>query len=74
MSKITEIRQDIAEAQARLTELAARAELAADRGGRGPSPIEVRDAERLVEHHRRRLDLARGAVSAPLTPAMGRVR
>lgn len=74
MSDLASIRADIADAQARLTELAARAEIASDRGGRGPSPKELADAEWALDHHQRRLELARSAVSAPLVPAMRGVR
>jgi len=74
MTQISTIREDIADAQAQLDNLTARAEIAADHGSRGPSPKEIADAEWLVEHHRRRLDLARGALPAPLAPVMGRIR
>ncbi|MEZ2407308.1 hypothetical protein AB6806_10870 [Bosea sp. RCC_152_1] len=74
MTDIAEIRQSVAEAQTRLDDLAAAAELAADRGGRGPSPKEIADAEWLLAHHQRRLDLARSTVSTPLTAVIERGR
>lgn len=74
MSDLASIRADIADAQARLTELATRAEIASDRGGRGPSPKEVADAEWGLEHHQRRLDLARQAAPVKPAPAVGGIR
>ncbi|WP_336810848.1 hypothetical protein [Bosea sp. MMO-172] len=74
MTEIARIRQAIAEAQLHLDNLTAAAELAADRGSRGPSPKEIEQAEWHLAFQRRRLDLARSAVSAPLAPAMRGVR
>lgn len=53
-----ELRDQVASAQGRLTELTTQAELAADRGARGPTPRDIADAEGVLKHFQRRLELA----------------
>ncbi|MET3891074.1 hypothetical protein ABIE41_002150 [Bosea sp. OAE506] len=68
MSALLKIHSDIAEARERLDTLTEAAELALDRGRRGPTPAEIERARYLLAHFERQLELAGGAAaSVPLT-------
>jgi hypothetical protein len=71
MTDIAKIRDDVAEARERVAVLAAEAELASDRGGHGSSPREIAQAEMILAHHQRRLELAREAIGASSIPPNG---
>lgn len=58
MSEIEKIRTSIAAAQDRLDALTEAAELAIDRGGRAPSPLQITDARRMLAFFQRQLELA----------------
>lgn len=74
MSEIEKIRTSIAAARERLDALTEAAELAIDRGGRAPSPLQITDARRMLAFFQRQLELAEGAPHAlpqPLTRRFG---
>jgi hypothetical protein len=64
MSEISRIRSDIAAAQERLDALTEAAELALDRGGRAPSPLQIAQARGMLAFFQRQLELAEGAPHA----------
>lgn len=72
MSEIEKIRTSIAEAQERLDALTEAAELAIDRGGRAPSPLQIADARGALAFFQRQLELAGGAPQTPLYAQSGR--
>ncbi len=73
-SRISQFTADLAAARERYNEIIAASEAASDRGGRGPSPVEIAHAREMFEHYARRLDLARDEARRPLISAMGGTR
>jgi len=74
MSPLDQLHSDLLAAQHRLDALTAEAEMATDRGTRGPSPKDIARERDFLGLCQRRVDLARETIRQPMRPAMGRAR
>lgn len=68
MSEIEKIRTSIAEARERLSALTEAAELAADRGSRGPTPADIAGARYQLARREQQLQLAVAKAAASPIP------